>query len=121
MNIVKVKNDREHAKRAKAIMLEAGNHIGVVHFRTKKENKKRRISYRLHVSHPTYAPVPKGTGHKKQQEINRKHDLITVFDTNMVRYNKSGSKMTGRGGFKSIPLTNITRIAVGGEIYKFVN
>jgi len=119
MNIVKV-SGRKKVSVVKKLMKSVKNQIGVVHFR-KKDGSKRRISFRLHVVKPTYAPQPKGTGHDKQKKINEEHDLITVFDTNMIRYSKNGKKMIGRGGYKSIKLSSVTRLSLNGEIYKIID
>lgn len=44
----------------RALIKEAGNQIGSVHFRKRKDNSLRKMSYRLHVRKPSVAPVPKG-------------------------------------------------------------
>lgn len=119
MKIVKVRSVRERVKIAKRLILSPGNRIGVVHFRKRSDGSKRKMSYRIHVFKPQYAKTPTGKGSKKQKKINQEKDLVTVFDTNCINYNRKGM-MNGRGGFRSVPLDSITRIAVGGEIYKIM-
>jgi len=116
MQIVEAKSVKSRVRKVRSLIESAGNHIGVVHFRKRSDNTKRRISYRLHVAHPQYVKAPTG-----KSIINPKdYDLITVFDTNTMRYNNKG-RVCGRGGWKSIPLDKVIRVAVNGEIYKIVS
>jgi len=38
----------------------AGTTIGSVHFKKRSDGKLRKLSYRLHVKHPSIASMPKG-------------------------------------------------------------
>jgi len=119
MKVVKAKTLKARMGKVKDLILSAGNQIGNVHFIKRSDGSKRRMSYRLHVRKPSYASEP--TGKKFKKRINKDSDnwQVTVLDTNKVLYNEKGV-MCGRGAWRSIPLENVTRIAVGGEIYKIV-
>lgn len=119
MKVIKVKG-RAKVSKVKSLMKSIGNHIGVVHFIKRSDGRKRKMSYRLRVFNPQYAKAPTGKNSKKQKKINSDKNLMTVFDTNCFRYNNKG-KLCGRGSYKSVPLDSVTRLAVGGEIYKFVS
>lgn len=116
MKVINVKSERARVRTIKKIMESAGNSIGNVHFIKRSDGSKRRMSYRLHVRKPSYAPAPKGSNKKK---IDIKNNQITVFDVNKVRYNRQG-KMNGRGDYRTVPLDSVTRISVNGEIYKVI-
>lgn len=119
MKLVKVKSLEDRVSKVRSLIASSGNRIGVVHFVKRSDGKKRRMAYRLHVSHPTYAPVPVGHKHKETKRKDRSNDQITVFDVNKVRYNNK-HRMCGRGDFRTIPLESVTRVAVNGEIYKII-
>lgn len=119
MNIVKVKSVESKIKRVRQLMESVKNQIGVVHFIKRSDGKRRRMSYRLHVYKPTYSKAPTGKGTKKAKKVNTEKNLMTVFDTNTILY-KDG-RMVGRGAYRSVPLDSVIRVAVGGEIYKFVS
>jgi len=122
MQIIEKSRTRDRVRAVKKLMLSAGNHMASVHFIKRTDGSKRKMSYRLRVRKPTYAAIPKDKAtfdNFLKRKENEKSNLITVFDCNKVRYNKKG-KMNGRGDWRSIPLDSVTRIAVGGEIYKIV-
>lgn len=113
---VTCKNKRDKVRTARRILKMAENQIGNVWFIKRSDGKKRRMSYRLKVTKPTYATIPTGKGRIDPKE----HNLMTVFDCNLVRYNSRG-KINGRGDYRSIPLDNVIRISVNGQIYRFVD
>jgi len=110
----------EKVRGVRKLIQSAGNQIGSVWFRKRSDGSKRKMSYRIHVCKPTYASTPKNSNSIKHKEINKQHNLITVFDCNAVRYNRK-DKMSGRGEWKSIPLDTVARVAINGEIYKIIS
>ena len=119
MQVIETKNKRDKVRKVKKLMLSVKNQIGNVHFIKRSDGKKRRISYRLHVSHPQYVKAP-GTSNKRyKRDLDIAHDLLTVYDCACLRYDKKG-RLNGRGSFKSIPLDLVTRISVNGGIYKII-
>ena len=120
MQVVKVKSVKDKVRKVRSLITLAGNQIGSVHFIKRSDGTKRKMSYRLHVQKPTYASSPTGKRFKQKKAKDSDNNLITVFDTNAVRYNNK-SRMCGRGEYKSIPLDGVTRIKVGGEIYKIIS
>lgn len=120
MKMIAVKSEGKRIRKVKELILSAGNRIGVVHFLKRKDGKKRKMAYRLHVLKPTYATVPTGKKFRQRQSIDADHNQLTVFDVNLIRYNNKG-RMCGRGEYRSIPLEGVTRIAVNGEIYKILS
>ena len=115
MQVITVKSVKSRVNKARKLILSAGHAFGGVHFIKRSDGSRRRMCYRLHVQTPTYARKPSGKGKRS-----RKPDLLTVFDTNKIRYNRRGL-MCGRGDFRTIPLDGVYRVAVGGEIYKLVD
>lgn len=118
MQVISIKSERARISKVRSIIRSAGNSIGSVHFRKRSDGSKRRMSYRIRVFKPTYAPAPTGKMENKWEKSLR-DNLITVFDVNKVRYNKKG-QMCGRGDWRSVPLEGVERICVKGEIYKIV-
>lgn len=117
MHVIDIKSTRSRVRKVRAIMKSAGNAIGSVYFKKRSDGAKRKMSYRLRVFKPTYAAKPKGD-HARKARFDE--NSMTVFDTNIVRYNKKG-KMNGRGDYRTVPLENVNRICVNGEIYKIVH
>lgn len=115
MEKVRISTVRRKVATVKKLMNTAGTCIGSVSFIKRENGKLRRIAYRLHCSHPNYAPVPKGN----RKAINKRNNLITVLDMNQPLYNRKGH-IIGRGAWKSIPLDAVVRIKAGGTIYRFV-
>ena len=113
-----IRDVRKRVSLVRELILQAGNRFCSVHFRKREDGSKRRMCCRLHTKKPTYSKVPNSNGSKKRQDF--KNDLLTVFDTNKVLYNKKG-KMNGRGAWRSIPLESVERVKVGGEIYRIKN
>jgi len=116
MKVLKIKDKSKRVERVRKLMLSVGNRIGVVHFIKRSDGKKRRMSYRVHVRKPQYASIPNGKS-KNRNEINKAKDLLTVFDTNVMRYNQKG-RICGRGDWRSVSLDSVTRLSLNGEIYK---
>lgn len=116
MKEIKFKNMQSKVKKVKSLIESAGNQLFSVHFITRGDGTKRKMVARRHVSHPQYASVPSG----KKRYNPKKHNLLTCFDVNSLRYNRRNGKLNGRGAWKSIPLDSVTRIRTGGEIYKMV-
>jgi len=111
-----IKDEGKRVRKVRELISSAGNLFCSVHFRKREDNSMRKMCCRLHTIHPTYSGIPKGKVDRKAED--RKHNLITVFDTNLIRYNNK-KRMCGRGGYKSIPLEGVERIKVGGVIYRF--
>jgi len=118
MKVLKVKG-RAKIRKVKSLIKSAGNHLFAVSFIKRSNGKLRRMSCRLNVSKPQYArePTSKNFLYKKAKDAER--DIITVFDANVIRYNKG--RMCGRGEYRSIGLESVIRLKVGGEIYRFVS
>jgi hypothetical protein len=119
MKIIVEKNERARIKKVKELIESAGTNIFAISFIKRSNGKLRKMAGRLHVKNPSYASIPKGDS-KRQKTINKDHNLITIFDVNAIRYSKRGN-MNGRGEYKSVPLDGVTRIKVGGTIYKIVS
>jgi hypothetical protein len=107
---------KDKVKKVREVIKSAGRNIGSVHFIKRSDGHKRRMSFRLHVTKPTYVKSPSG---KKMRHNPAEKNLIVVFDCNCLKYNNKG-RLCGRGGYKSIPLDGVTRLKINGEIYKFV-
>ena len=116
MQEIRIKSVRQRVSRVKKIINGVGDHFFSVHFITRSDGSKRRMSCRKHVIRAQYAPQPKG---KKKRYNPAKYNLMTVLDANAVRYNHK-NRICGRGNWKSIPLDSIYRICAEGQIYKFV-
>lgn len=119
MKEILIKSLPKRIRKVRSLLESVGDKIGSVHFVKRSDGKKRRMSYRLHVKSPSYCPKPTGKNFLERQAKDSDKGLITLFDTNMIRYNKKGL-MSGRGGYKSIPLDGIYRLKVCGEIYRIV-
>lgn len=117
MQIVQSKSVNDRIQKVRKLIESTGNKIGSVHFIKRSDGTKRKMSYRMHVSKPTYATKP--TGNKDTRSKDVSNNQLTVFDVNKVRYNKRG-KMNGRGDWRTIPLENVVRVAVNGEIHKII-
>jgi len=109
----------------------AGTTIGSVHFRKRSDGKLRKMSYRLGVTNPSFASVPKGLSasggkslehelsHKvrlSRKVVDRNNNQMTVFDANKVIRGEDGA-ILGRGAYRTIPLENVERISNKGIIY----
>lgn len=114
MHVIDIKSTRARVRKVRELIRSAGNSIGSVHFRKRSDGTKRKMSYRLRVFKPTYASKPKGSHTRKAKAD---ESLMTVFDVNLVRYNRQG-RMCGRGDYRTVPLENVERICVNGQIYK---
>ena len=117
MQVIRVKSDGQRIKLARKLIKSAGNNIGNLWFHKRSDGKLRKMSFRIGVTHPSYAKIPTGKKLHKDSDYN----LITLFDTNAVNYNRAGTKMTGRGAWKSVPLDKIIRVSVGGTIHKIIS
>lgn len=116
MKELAIQNTGKRVKKVRELIESAGNLFCSVHFRKREDGKMRRMCCRLHTMSPTYSKKPGGNTNRRKQD--KKNDIMTVFDTNKVLYNRKGN-MNGRGAFRSIPLENVERVKVGGEIYRF--
>jgi hypothetical protein len=120
MKVITVRSLRARVRKVKGLIQSAGNQIGAVHFIKRSDGTKRRMAYRLHVAKPTYAAKPTGKRFKTNRSKDADNLQVTVFDVNHINYNHK-DRMSGRGAWRTIPLENVTRIAVGGEIYKIIS
>jgi hypothetical protein len=114
-----VKSVQDKVRKVTKLIRLAGNRIGSVRFVKRSDGTRRRMSYRLHVEEPTYASQPTGKRFRNNKIKDRKNRQMTVFDVNKINYNHKG-RMNGRGNWRTIPLENVTRVAVNGEIYKVI-
>ena len=117
MKVIALKTEKARVRKVKNILLSAGNTIGSVHFVKRSDGNKRRMCYRLHTKNPTYAAKPSGKRFQSRKAKDSDNQMLTVYDVNKVRRDKKG-KISGRGAFRSIPLENVERICVKGQIYK---
>jgi hypothetical protein len=107
------------------LLRKAGSKIANVRFTKRSNNGLRRMCYRLGVTNPQTASKPKGKTNRK--DINKKNTQMTVYDTNKVvrdvrgaiKYDENGKQL--RGAWRTVPLENVTRIAVDGVIYEIVS
>lgn len=116
MKVIQIKSEKARVKKVREIIRSAGNSIFAISFIKRSSGKLRKMSCRRHVVKPQYSRKLKENNIRKSNDYN----LLTVFDVNCLKYNKQG-KLCGRGGFKSIPLENITRIKSCGQIYKVIS
>jgi hypothetical protein len=119
MQVIETKSKREKVRRVKKLMESVGDNFGSVWFYKRSDGALRKMCYRLHVTNPSCAPKPTGNKFLYKKAMDSEKDLLTVFDTNLVRRNNKG-KMCGRGGYKSVGLDNVIRLKVGGTIYRFI-
>lgn len=127
---------------------KAGTTMGSVHFNKRTDGTLRKMSYRLHVKHPSVAGVPKGlreeaevcrvcgkpkdachtgpyekievkSNKRSKKVIDENNNQMTVLDANKVVRDKEG-KVIGRGAWRTIPLEKVTRIANRGVKYNVV-
>ncbi len=117
MKIINSINQKDKVTKVRNIIKSAGNKIASVHFIKRSDGSKRKMSFRLRVNTPTYANKPKGDKLTPLKDYN--NNQMTVFDVNKVTYNSKG-KMNGRGAWRTIPLENVTRVVVNGEIHKIL-
>jgi len=117
MKIVKVKSKMARVKMIKKLIESAGYSIGSVHFRKRSDGTLRKMCYRLHVQNPGYAMKPGGKRIRKRVSKDMDNLQMTVLDVNKVRRDKKG-KIAGRGDWRTIPLENVERVCVRGQIYK---
>lgn len=102
---------------------EAGTQMGSVHFIKRTDGSLRKMSYRLHVTNPSFANKPKGKkigNQKSRKDINNKNKQMTVFDNNKVIRNEE-NKIIGRGAWRTVPLENVVRIKNRGTLYTIKN
>jgi len=111
-----LKSKRARVSKVRKLIEAAGNQLVAVSFITRGDGTKRKMVFRRRVEKPTYASIPHG--HRPYNPKN--YDLLTVFDTNVLKYNRQ-HRLNGRGGWKSIPLDGITRIKTGGMVYRIIS
>jgi len=124
MEVIVCKTEKIRVKKAKSLILSAGNKFGSVHFRKRSDGEKRKLSFRLHAQRPTYATTPKGDSLTSRRDIDAANNMITVLDANKVVRARSGRRkglISGRGAYRSIPLETVSRVCVNGTIYKLVD
>ena len=124
MKVIVRKTEKARVRKVRDIILSAGNQIASVWFRKRSDGSLRKMAYRLHVANPTYAPTPNSTSFKKRKAKDSDNQMITVLDVNKVIRSKSGrrkGKICGRGAYRSIPMENVIRVCVKGEIYRIRN
>ena len=115
MNTITLTNKRDRIRKVQSLINSAGNKLFAVSF-IKKDGTLRKMVARKHVVQPSYEKKPTGDS---KIAYKRDSDLITVFDTNLMRYNKK-DRINGRGGYRSINLSTVKRLKVNGVIYKIV-
>ena len=106
-------------RKVKSLLTSVGNKIGSVQFKSRTNGKVKKMAYKLHVTNPQYAKKPKGKKSMERKSRDAEKNLLTVFSTNSLRYDKDG-KLCGRGDYRSIPLEGVFRVKVGGVIHKIV-
>jgi len=111
---LRIRNEKRRVEKVRKLMLSAGNRFADVWFLKRENNELRRMTYRLNIKNPSYVKLPNGKG---KVDL-KKHQLMNVLDCNVVRYNDCG-RMSGRTGWKSIPLNRVIRVSVNGVIYRF--
>jgi len=119
MQVIETKSKREKVRKVKSLMNSVGDNFGSVWFIRRKDGALRKMAYKLHVQHPTYAKEPTSDKFLYKKAMDSERDLMTVFDTNVIRYNNK-NRMAGRGSYKSVPLDGVVRLQVGGVIYRFI-
>lgn len=120
MQVITVKSVKAKVRKVRKLMESVGNQFGAVWFIRRKDGKLRKMAYRLHVQHPSYEKVPTGKKFLYKKALDSEKNLLTVFDTNTLRYNNK-KRLCGRGGFRSVPLDGVVRLKVNGEIYKIIS
>ena len=117
MKVVDVCRPCNKNRMVKSLLMSVGNKIGSVHFKSRTSGKVKRMAFRLHVTNPTYAKKPKGKKFMERKSRDAEKNLLTVFSTNSLRYDKDG-KLCGRGDYRSIPLEGVFRVKVNGVIHR---
>ena len=114
--IIDVVRPCNRSRFTKKLLTSAGSNIGSVWFHKRSDGTLRKVSYRIGVSNPSYEKKPKGKRFLERKSRDAEKNLITVFDTNVMKYNDEG-RLCGRGGYKSIPLDSVVRVKVNGVIH----
>ena len=104
----------ERIKKVREVILSAENTMGGVYFHKRSDDTLRHMSYRLHVKNPKYTAPP--SGNKDKWKKDRDNLQITVLDVNKPITDRNG-KVVGRGQYRTIPLENVCKILVRGQIY----
>jgi len=117
MKEVQIKSTPARVKKVREILYSVGNRIGAVHFKRRKDGTLRKMCYRLHTTNPSYAVKPNGKRFKQNKEKDTENLQMTVFDVNKVVRDKKG-RICGRGAWRCIPLENVIRVKVNGEIFR---
>ena len=102
-------------ERVRQIMESVGSKIGNVTYHKRSNGELRRHSYRLGVKNPKYAKSPSGNSNRKADDQSK--NLITIYSTNDVIRDDDGN-IVGRGMYRRIPLTGVTRIVANGKVYE---
>ena len=104
----------------KKLLMSVKDKIGSVYFKSRSSGKVKRMAFKLHVKNPKYAKKPKKPKSKnfmERKSRDAEKNLLTVFSTNSLRYDKDG-RLCGRGDYRSIPLEGVFRVKVNGIIHK---
>lgn len=117
MKVIRCNNVGVRVEMVKELIQSAGDKLFAVTFIKRSDGSKRKMVCRRKVRKPSYAKSPSGKISYKRRERDERNNLMTVFDCNHLMYNKK-DKLSGRGGWKSLPLDSIIRLKVNGEIYK---
>ena len=117
---LKFKDKRSKVRKVKSLLLSVGNHLGSAWFKKREDGSNRKMVFKLHVKKPIYAKVPSSKKYRMNRDIDKNNNQIRVFDMNKINYNKKGL-MNGRGCWRTIPLENVYRIKVGGDIYRIIS
>lgn len=115
MKELKFKNTNQKVREIRKLIQSSGNKLFSIHFIARGTGQKRKMVCRKNVFNPQYASIPNG----KKAYDPKKYNLLTVFDVNTLKYNRR-DRLSGRGGWKSIPLDSVTRIKTNGEIYRII-
>ena len=104
--------------RVRQIIESAGTHLASVHFIKRSTGELRKMSYRLHVTNPSYAQKPMGNKVREHKAKDEANDQISVFSNNEIIRDEDGNKI-GRGDWRTIPLENVKQVTVKGKRYVF--
>ena len=115
MEKIVVRTKRDKIRVVKNLIKLAGNRMTGITFIKREDGSSRKICGRFKVSKPTYAHVPSG---KKMKYNPKEKNLATIFDCNVLRYNRSG-KLNGRGDWRCFGMDSVKRMKINGVVYKF--
>lgn len=117
MNVITDTSKSVRAKKIKKAIQSAGDTIGSVTFVKRSDGSLRSMAFRLHCQNPSFAEKPTGKGYHKAVKRDADNLQMTVLDVNHALHNKKGH-IVGRGAWRTIPLENVLRVQVRGNIYR---